>query len=78
VKLRKREKRKIGELLWAGMQPVQVIKRAQSLRLLEGGQSAPQVARNLDLSVKPVWPIGSQVPPTPKSVWQPSRESTDL
>ncbi len=31
---------------------------AQSLRLLDAGQSAPEAARNVDLSAKAVWEIG--------------------
>ena len=58
VKLSQSEKRKIRELLRAGVQPVRVIKRAQTLRLLAAGQSAPQAAQNVDLSAKAVWEIG--------------------
>ena len=58
VKLSKSEKREIGKLLQGGVQSVRVIKRAQSLRLLDAGQSAPQAAGNVDLSAKAVWEIG--------------------
>lgn len=58
VKLNKSEKQEIRKLLRAGIQSVRVIKRAQSLRLLDAGQSAPQTARSVDLSAKAVWEIG--------------------
>jgi len=58
VKLSKAEKRKLGELLKAGVQPVRVIKRAQSLRLLAAGDSPPQVGRSVGLTAKGVRDIG--------------------
>jgi len=58
VKLSKSEERELGELLKAGVQPVRVIKRAQSLRLLAAGQSPPQVGRSVGLTAKGVRDIG--------------------
>lgn len=58
VKLSRSEKRKIEKLLQGGVQPVRVIKRAQSLRLLNAGQSTAEVATSVDLSAKGVWGIG--------------------
>ena len=58
VKLTGAEERKIGELLTGGVQAVQVIKRAQSLRLLAAGQPASQVGPSVGLTAKGVWDIG--------------------
>lgn len=58
VKLRAAEKRQLAELLGAGVQPVRVIKRAQSLRLLAAGQSPPQVGQSVGLTAKGVRDIG--------------------
>jgi transposase len=58
VKLTGAEERKVAELLGGGVQPVQVIKRAQSLRLLSAGQSASQVGASIGLTAKGVWDIG--------------------
>ena len=58
VKLRKAEQQKLTELLRAGVQPVRVIKRAQSLRLLAAGLSPPEVGRSVGLTAKGVRDIG--------------------
>ncbi len=58
VKLSTTDRRKIAELLRGGVQPVRVIKRAQSLRLLGTGQPASQVAPNVSLTAKAVREIG--------------------
>ena len=58
VKLSKAVERQLGELLRAGVKPVRVIKRAQSLRLLAAGQSPPQVGRSVGLTAKGVRDIG--------------------
>lgn len=50
VKLSKAEERKLAELLRAGVQPVRVVKRAQSLRLLAAGQMASEVGRSVGLT----------------------------
>ena len=58
VKLSAAKKRQLAELLGAGVQPVRVIKRAQSLRLLAAGQSPPQAGRSVGLTAKGVRDIG--------------------
>ena len=58
VKLSAAEKQELAERLGAGVQPVRVIKRAQSLRLLAAGQSPPQVGRSVGLTAKGVRDIG--------------------
>lgn len=58
VKLSHGEERQLTELLRAGVQPVRVIKRAQSLRLLAAGQLPPAVGRSVGLTAKGVRDIG--------------------
>ena len=58
VKLSKADEQKLAELLRAGVQPVRVIKRAQTLRLLAAGQSPPQVGLSVGLTAKGVRDIG--------------------
>ena len=58
VKLSKAVERQLRELLRAGVKPVRMIKRAQSLRLLAAGQSPPQVGRSVGLTAKGVRDIG--------------------
>ncbi len=58
VKLSKTEERGLAELLRGGIQPVRVIRRAQSLRLLAAGQSPRQVGRSVGLTAKGVRDIG--------------------
>jgi len=58
VKLSKAEEGELAKLLGAGVQPVRVIKRAQSLRLLAAGHSPPQVGRSVGLTAKGVRDIG--------------------
>ena len=58
VKLSKAVERQLRELLRAGVKPVRVIKRAQSLRLLAAGQSPPQAGRSVGLTAKGVRDIG--------------------
>ncbi len=58
VKLSKAKEQELAELLRAGTQPVRVIKRAQSLRLLAAGQSAPQIGQSVGLTARGVRHIG--------------------
>jgi len=58
VKLKAVEERKLAELLRGGVQSVRVIKRAQTLRMLNAGQRASQVATSVGLSAKGVRDIG--------------------
>ncbi len=58
VKLSKAVERQLEKLVRAGVKPVRVIKRAQSLRLLAAGQSPPQVGRSVGLTAKGVRDIG--------------------
>jgi putative transposase len=58
VKLSAAQERQISELLGGGVQPVRVIKRAQSLRLLSAGQSVSQVGASVGLTAKAVGEIG--------------------
>ncbi len=58
IKLSEAEEQQLAELLRAGVQPVRVIKRAQSLRLLAAAQSPPQVGRSVGLTAKGVRDIG--------------------
>ena len=58
VKLSEAKEQELAEVLRAGVQPVRVIKRAQSLRLLAAGQSPPQVGRSVGLTARGVRHIG--------------------
>ena len=58
VKLSAAEKRQLAELLGTGVQPVRVIKRAQTLRLLAAGQSPPRIGQSIGLTAKGVRDIG--------------------
>ncbi len=58
VKLSKAEERELAELLKGGTQPVRVIKRAQSLRLLASGESPPRVGQSVGLTARGVRHIG--------------------
>ena len=58
VKLSRSEEQELRALLRGGVQPVRVIQRAQSLRLLAVGQSPPQAARSVGLTAKAVREIG--------------------
>ena len=58
VKLSEADEKALAELLRAGVQAVRVIKRAQTLRLLAAGESAPRVGRSVGLTGKGVRDIG--------------------
>ena len=58
VELSDSEGRELRGLLRGGVQPVRVIQRAQSLRLLAEGQTPPQVGRSVGLTAKAVREIG--------------------
>ncbi len=58
VKLKKSDQQRIAELLRRGAPPVRVVRRAQALRLLESGQTAPQAGHNVGLNAKTVREIG--------------------
>src|SRR5882757_9729809 len=58
VRLSKTDQRNLRKLLGSGVQQVRVVLRALALLELSAGQSAPAVARNLDLTPKAVRDIG--------------------
>jgi hypothetical protein len=58
VKLSQAEEQELAKLLRAGTQPVRVIKRAQSLRLLAAGQTPPRVGQSVGLTARGVRHIG--------------------
>ena len=58
LELSKADKRDLTQLLRSGVQQVRVVLRALALLQLSGGQSAPAVARNLQLTPKTVRDIG--------------------
>jgi len=58
VKLKKRDRQEMAELLRGGTLSVRVVRRVQALRLLGEGQTPPQVGRNVGLNAKTVREIG--------------------
>jgi putative transposase len=58
LRLSKSDVRDLRKLLRSGVQQVRVVLRALALLELSGGQSAPGVARNLELTPKAVRDIG--------------------
>src|SRR5713226_1785015 len=58
VRLPAKDKKQLEELLRGGIQPVRVILRAQALRQLAEGQTAPKVASHVCLTAKGVRDIG--------------------
>jgi len=60
VRLSKQDRKELQELLRGGLQPVRVVLRALTLWQLAGGQTAAQVAANLDLTPKAVRQIGGR------------------
>ncbi len=58
LQLSKSDERDVRKLLRSGVQQVRVVLRALALLELSAGQSAPVVARNLDLTPKAVRDIG--------------------
>ena len=60
VRLSKQDRKELQELLRGGLQPVRVVLRPLTLGQLAGGQTAAQVAANLDLTPKAVRQIGGR------------------
>ncbi len=58
VELKGAEERELRGLLRGGVQPVRVIQRVQTLRLLAEGQTPPHVGRSVGLTAKAVREIG--------------------
>src|SRR5712691_4079698 len=58
VKLRKKQREKIEQMLSAGTQSVRVVKRAQALRLLAEGRLSPEMASVVGLTPQAVRNIG--------------------
>src|ERR1035437_10118658 len=58
LQLSKADEREVRGLLGGGVQQVRVVLRALALLELSGGESAPTVARNLELTPKAVRDIG--------------------
>ena len=58
VRLPRKHKQKLEEVLRGGLQPVRVVLRSLALLQLSDGQTAPQVARHLRLTAKGVRDIG--------------------
>ena len=58
IELSRRDRQQLSEMLSGGLQPVRSVLRALAVRQMDGGQSTPEVARNLGLSAKAVWQIG--------------------
>jgi putative transposase len=58
MELSRRDRQQLNEMLSGGLRPVRTVLRALALRQMDGGQSTPEVARNLGLSAKAVWQIG--------------------
>ena len=60
VHLSKQDREEVQELLRGGLQPVRAVLRALALWQLAAGQTAAQVAANLDLTPKAVRQIGGR------------------
>src|SRR5271170_8130654 len=60
IKLSRRDRQQLDELLSGGLQPVRTVLRALALRQMDDGQSTPAVGANLGLSAKAVWQIGKR------------------
>lgn len=60
VHLSKRDRKEVQQLLRGGLQPVRVVLRALALWQLAAGQTAAQIAANLDLTPKAVRQIGGR------------------
>ena len=58
VRLEGRDQRELAGMLRRGKYPVRMIKRAQALRLLGGGESAPRVGQAVGLSAEAERKIG--------------------
>jgi putative transposase len=60
VRLSRRDRQQLDQLLSGGLQPVRTVLRALALRQMDAGQSTPVVAASLGLSAKAVWQIGKR------------------
>jgi transposase len=60
IKLSRRDRQQLDELLSGGLRPVRTVLRALALRQMDTGQSTPAAAASLGLSAKAVWQIGKR------------------
>jgi transposase len=60
IKLTRRDRRQLDDLLGGGLQTVRTTLRALALRQMDQGRSTPAVGANLGLSAKAVWQIGKR------------------